>query len=198
MDLAALKRIAISRWWILVLAVVLAVAISQRLTDYRNENLPQAEAITWVTFVEDPAAFQRDEFESLLETQFALAQTVNSDILNDTPGAFIPWPLAEIELELNQNQIQFVGRGDTEAEAIEVADTLRARFLAASSIGAGRDRIAAELGELTVQIGELRAKVATAQAAIPPTSIEIAREADRQTLQSQISALRGHFVQQPE
>lgn len=193
MDMKALRRIVRARWWILVLAAFAAVVISDRLSDYRDANLPEAEAITWVTFIEDPTALERGEFVDLLEVQFAQAQTVNSDVLNETPGAFIPWPLAEIDLELDQNQIQFVGRGETEAEAVELATALRDRFLASSTIGAGRDRISRELDSLTVQIGELRAEIAQSQdvEALTPERVEL--EARRLALTSRIDGLRGHY-----
>lgn len=194
MDLKALKRIILARWWILVLAAVLAVVASNRLDDYREENLPLAEAVTWVTFIEDPAALERDEFESLLETQVALAQTVNSDLLNEVPGPFIPWRMAEVELEFDQNQIQFIGRGEDEEAAMAKASELRENFLAASSIGAGRDRINAELEELTDRIGELRVIIAAATTPVPLTPEELDNESRRGTISGQIGALQGHLA----
>lgn len=194
MDLTALGRIAVSRWWVILLAVVMAITISNRLTEYRDDNLPRAEAITWVTFIEDPAALERGKFENFLDTQFALATTVNSDVLNDTPGAFIPWPLAEIDLEFDQNQIQFVGRGANQLEANQLASAMRERFLATSSIGAGRDRINQELTDLTPQIDVLRAKVANALVAIPLTPDEVRKETQRLTLTARVSALSGRYA----
>jgi hypothetical protein len=193
MDLKALRRIAWSRWWLLALAMVLAFVIVNQLSEYRQDNLPAAEAYASVTFIEDPTALERDEFEALLETQFALAQTVNADIINETPGAFIPWKLAEIELEFDQNQIEFVGRGATQQEANEIVDTMRNRYLASSPIGAGRDLVSTELDELTEEIATLRGEVAAATQAIPLTEEEIATESRRQNLTAQVEALRGHY-----
>src|SRR3989337_3600163 len=102
--------IAKARWWILVVAAILAVVVSGRLAEYRNDNMPAFEAVASVTFIEDPQALDREDFEAFLENQFALAQDVNSGVLDETPGPFVPWLLAEIDLESDQNQLQFIGR----------------------------------------------------------------------------------------
>ena len=112
MDLTALRGIAKARWWVLVSAAVIAVVISGRLTEYRNDNLPEFQALTWVTYIEDPqGGLDRGDFVAFLESQFALAQDVNSSVLNDTPGAFLPWLLAEVDLEADQNQAAMSSAG---------------------------------------------------------------------------------------
>ena len=200
-DLTTLKGIAKARWWVLAAAVIVSVVVSGRLTEYRNDNLPRFEAVTWITYLEDPQELERDDFETFLETQFALAQDVNSDVLDDTPGPFIPWLLAEVDLESDQNQIQFIGRGYTQEEADQLAVAMRERFLAASTIGAGQQRMAAELDELTVQIADLRAKIAAERERLaaaarvgPPTAEERANEALRAALQTRIEALRSQYA----
>ena len=200
MDLITLKGIAKARWWVLAAAAFLAVTVSGRLTEYRNGNLLEYEALTWVTFIEDPQALERDDFETFLENQFALAQDVNSGVLDDTPGAFIPWLLAEIDLEGDQNQIQFLGRGYTQAEADQLAVAMRETYLAASTIGAGQQRMSEELDELTGQIADLRVKIADARAQIalaeqaePPTAEERADAALRAALETRIEALRSRY-----
>ncbi len=195
MDLTTIRGIAKARWWVLVIAVLIAVNVAGRLTEYRNDHLPEYEAMTSVTFIEDPQALERDDFEAFLETQFALAMDINSDVLDETPGPFIPWLLAELDLETDQNQIQFIGRGFTQEEADLVALAMRERFLAASPIGAGQERITAELEELTSQIAQLRADIARAQEREPLTSEELTLQAQRAALESRIAALRSRYGQ---
>lgn len=193
MDLTTIKGIAKARWWIIVAAGILAVVVSGRLAEYRNDNIPEFESTASVTFAEDPSAMEREEFESLLDAQYALAQTVNSDVLSETPGAFIPWPMAEIDLVLEENRVEFLGRGFTQAEADELTTVMRDRFLATSQVGAGQDRIAEELTVLTEQIAQLRTDIALAEQAIPPTEEEVALQAERALLETRISSLEAHY-----
>jgi hypothetical protein len=192
-DLTTIKGVAKARWWILVAAGILAVVVSGRLAEYRNDHIPEFESTAAVTFVEDPSAMEREEFDSLLDAQFALAQNVNSDVLSDTPGTFIPWPLAEIELVTEENRIEFTGRGFTQAEADELTQVLRDRFLATSQVGAGQERLDQELTELTEQIAVLRTEIGLAEQAIPLTEEQVSTEAERALLQTRISALEAHY-----
>ena len=217
MDLTTLKGIARARWWVLAMAAVLAVTIAGRLTEYRNENLPEYEALTSVTFTEDPqSSGDRGDFESYLEGQFLLAEDTNSSLLNDTPGAFIPWLLAEIDLETDENAIHFIGRGFTQAEADQMAVAMRDSFMAVSTIGAGQERMIKEMEELTVQIGVVQTSIANAlaeqtqnqaqiQAQIdtaallaeqpkPLTEQERADQVLRAALESRIDALRSSYA----
>ena len=128
MDLTTIKGIAKARWWVLVAAAVIAVVVSGNLAEYRNDHLPEYESIASVTFIEDPATQDRGDFEQFLTSQHALAEQVNSDVLDDTPGSFIPWQLAEIHLANDQNQILFLGRGYTQAEADQFTEAMQQRF----------------------------------------------------------------------
>lgn len=193
MDLTTIKGIIKARWWVLLAAAILAVVVSGRLAEYRNDNLPQFEAVSSVTFIEDPQALERDDFETFLENQFALAQDVNSDVLDETPGSFIPWLLAEVDLESDQNQIQFIGRAFTQDEANQLSSSMRDRFLASSTIGAGVERNQAELDALTTDIQELRREILQAQATEPLTEEELTQQNQRLALENQILALEGHY-----
>ena len=193
MDMTTIRGIAKARWWVLVAAAVIAVVVSGRLAEYRNDNMPTFEAMSSVTFIEDPQALERDDFETFLETQFALAQDVNSGVIGDTPGSFIPWLLAEVDLESDQNQIQFIGRAYTQEEADALADSMQKNFLATSTIGAGLTQTRAELEQLTLQIGEVRQQILDLQAASPLSAEELAQQTQRAALESQILALRGLY-----
>ncbi len=217
MDLTTLKGIARARWWVLAMAAVLAVTISGRLTEYRNEHLPEYEALTSITFTEDPqSSGDRGDFESYLESQFLLAEDTNSSLLDDTPGAFIPWLLAEIDLETDENAIHFIGRGFTQAEADQIAVAMRDRFMAVSTIGAGQQRMIEEMDQLSVQIGVVQTSIANALAEqtqiqtqiqaeinaaallaaqpIPLTDQERADHVLRTALESRIDALRSRYA----
>lgn len=193
MDLTTIKGIAKARWWILIGAAVIAVVVSGRLAEYRNDNLPEFEAISAVSFIEDPAVMDRSDFEQFLDGQFNLATDVNGDVLAETPGAFIPWQLAEIHLATDQNQIVFIGRGYTQDEANQFTEAMQQRFLAASTIGAGQQRMTDELEDLTVAIGEMRTKIATAQQAIPLTEEQLTTQARRNALTTQIGSLQAAY-----
>ncbi len=193
MDLTTIKGIAKARWWVLVAAGLIAVVVSGRLAEYRNDHLPEHEAVATVTFIEDPTTGQdRSDFEQTLDTQFALAQTANEDVLDDTPGSFIPWRLAEIHLATDQNQIVFMGRGFTEEEAYQLTEAMQKRFVAVS-IGAGAERIEQELVNLTAQIGDLRGKIAARQAAVPLTDEELTTQARRAAVTTQIGSLQAAY-----
>ena len=168
MDLTTIKGIAKSRWWILLAAGVLAVTVSGRLAEYRNDNIPQFEAISTVTFTEDPAAFAR---YGVLESE----------------------DIAEISLVSEENHLEFIGRGETQAEANELTEVMRDRYLAASQVGAGQDRLDTELVELTHQIAELRTQISIATAAIPLTEEQVQTQAQRAALETRISALESHY-----
>jgi hypothetical protein len=193
MDLTTIKGIAKARWWILIGAAVIAVVVSGRLAEYRNDNLPQFESASTVTFAEDPANLDRGDFEQFLTAQEALASNVNSDVLNDTPGPFIPWLLAEIHLLNDQNQILFIGRGYTQAEADQLTEAMQKRYLASSTFGAGVERTTQELDDLTLQITELRQQVSAAQQAIPLTEEQLTNQARRNALTTQIGSLQAAY-----
>jgi Mrp family chromosome partitioning ATPase len=192
-DLTTIKGIAKARWWVLLGAAILAVVLSGRLAEYRNDNLPEYEAASVVTFVEDLAAADRDEFESFLDAQLALAQNVNSDVLTETPGPFLPWLMAEVELDTSLNQLVFIGRGFTQEEANAMTETMRDRFLSTSEIGAGQERLSAELDEVTQQIIELRQEISASQAAIPLTEEQLATQAQRSAIEAQIASLQASY-----
>lgn len=193
MDLTTIKGIAKARWWILVAAAILAVLVSGRLAEYRNDNLPGFEASSVITFVEDLAAADRDEFETFLDNQYALAQDVNSDVLTETPGTFIPWLMAEVQLNTDLNQIVFIGRGFTQEEATQLTDVMRQRFLSTSPIGAGQERLSAELDDLTEQIKVLRQEISEAQQALPLTEEQLALSAQRAAMETRIAALQAQY-----
>ena len=193
MDLTTIKGIAKARWWVLVAAAVIAVVVSGNLAEYRNDHLPEYESIASVTFIEDPATQDRGDFEQFLTSQHALAEQVNSDVLDDTPGPFIPWQLAEIHLANDQNQILFIGRGYTQAEADQFTEAMQQRFLAASTIGAGAERMQQELDDLTTQIGDLRTQIATRQQAVPLTEEELSNQARRSAITTQIGSLQAAY-----
>ena len=135
--MTTIRGIAKARWWILVAAAILAYVVSGELAEYRNQHLPTFESATSVTFIEDPQALEREDFETMLDQEFARATDVNSGVLDETPGAFIPWLLAEIDLENDQNQLRFIGRGSTQQAADDLAFSMRENYLANSTIGAG-------------------------------------------------------------
>jgi hypothetical protein len=139
------------------------------------------------------AAADRDEFETFLDTQFNLAQDVNSDVLTETPGTFIPWLLAEVQLNTDLNQIVFIGRGFTQEEATQLTDVMRQRFLSTSPIGAGQERLSEELDDLTEQIRVLRQEINEATKALPLTEEQLALTAQRAAMETRIAALQAQY-----
>ena len=193
MDMTTIKGIAKARWWVLVGAAILAYVVSGELAEYRNQHMPAFEAVTSVTFIEDPQALEREDFETFLEGEFARATDINSGVLDETPGAFIPWLLAEIDLENDQNQLLFIGRGNTQQAANDMAEAMRENYLASSTIGAGLASAQQELEDLADQINGLRQEIEDLQAASPLSAEELARQTRRAALEGQITALRGHY-----
>ncbi|HSM46082.1 MAG TPA: hypothetical protein VK969_13795, partial [Acidimicrobiia bacterium] len=193
MDITAIRRIAKARWWIIVAAAILAVVVATRVAEYQEENVPTHEAIATISFTEDPTSIDRGDFEEFLDGQFALAREVNSDVLGETPGAFLPWSLAEAELEYDQNQISFVGRGYTQDQANDLVDTMQARFLAISTVGAGSERLDQDLDDLTAEIVALQRTIAQREAAIPPTPEELEAQTRRTALENRLSSLQGQY-----
>lgn len=191
--MTTIRGIAKARWWILIAAGILAYVVSGELAEYRNQHLPQFEAVTSVTFIEDPQALERDDFETMLEQELARATNVNSGLLDETPGAFIPWLLAEVDLEDDQNQLRFIGRGTTQEEANELAFTMRENYLASSTIGAGLTQARQDLAELTEQINTMRQEIEDLAAASPLSQDELLLQTQRAALENQILALRSHY-----
>lgn len=193
MDVTAIRRIAKARWWILVAAAILAVVVATRVAEYQEDNVPTHEAIATITFTEDPTTTDRGDFEEFLDGQVALAQDVNSDVLGETPGAFLPWTLAEVELEFDQNLISFIGRGYTQDQANELVDTMQSRFLAISTVGAGSERLNQDLDDLTGEIVALQRDIAQREAATPPTAEELEGQTRRSALESRLLALQNQY-----
>ena len=190
--MTTIRGIAKARWWLLVAAAVLAYVVSGELAEYRNANRPPFEAITTVTFTEDPQALEREDFETMLDTQLTLATKVNSDVIGETPGSFLPWLMAEVDLETEANQLQFIARGFTQAEADALAENMQKNFLAVATIGAGLDGMREDLEQTSTDIGALRDEIEALQAASPPTAEEVARQTERTVLENQVAALLAH------
>jgi len=190
--MTTIRGIAKARWWLLIAAAVLAYVVSGELAEYRNANLPPFEAMATVTFTEDPQALAREDFETMLETQLALATDVNSDVIGETPGAFIPWLMAEVDLETEANQLQFIARGFTQAEADALAENMQKNFLAVATIGAGLDGMRSDLEQTSTDIKAMRDELAALQAASPPTAEEVTLQTQRTVLENQVAALLAH------
>ncbi len=191
--MTAIRGIAKARWWILLAAAALAVVASGRMANYQNENMLTNEAITSITFIEDPTNLDRGDFVQFLEEQHVLAEDANLDLLNETPGPFLPWQLAEIHLVNDQNQIIFIGRGYTQGEADQRALVLRETYLSVSTVGAGQERMSQDLDDLMAQIGELRAQMAQRRQSPPFTEEELATQAHRAALETRIGAFQGQY-----
>jgi len=190
--MTTIRGIAKARWWLLVAAAVLAYVVSGELAEYRNANLPPFEAMSSVTFTENPQTMEREDFETFLDTQYLLATDVNSDVIGETPGAFIPWLMAEVDLETEANQIQFIARGFTQQEADALAENMQLNFLAVSTVGAGLDGMRSDLEQTSEDIGVLRDEIAALQAASPPTPDEVTQHTQRTVLENQVAALLAH------
>jgi len=191
--MTTIRGIAKARWWLLAAAAILAYVVSGELAEYRNANLPPFEAMSSVTFTEDPQALEREDFETFLDTQFALATDVNSDVIGETPGPFVPWLMAEVDLETEANQLQFIARGFTQAEADALAENMQKNFLAVSTVGAGLDGMRSDLEQTSTDIKATRDEIAALQAATPPTPDEVAQQTQRSVLENQVAALQAHL-----
>jgi hypothetical protein len=191
--MTTIKGIAKARWWILVAAGILAYVVSGELAEYRNANLPPFEAMASVTFTEDPQVIDREDFEAFLDTQQLLATDVNSDVIGETPGSFIPWLMAEVDLETEANQLQFIGRGFTQQQADELAESMQLNYLAVSTVGAGLEGMREDLQTTSEDIGRLRDEIAALQAATPPTADEVTQATRRSVLENQVAALQAHL-----
>jgi Mrp family chromosome partitioning ATPase len=191
--MTTIKGIAKARWWLLLAAAILAYVVSGELAEYRNANLPPFEAMASVTFTEDPQVIDREDFEAFLDTQQLLATDVNSDVIGETPGAFIPWLMAEVDLETEANQLQFIGRGFTQEEANTLAETMQKNYLAVSTVGAGLEGMREDLETTSTGIGRLRDEIAALQAATPPTPDEVTQQTQRSVLENQVAALQAHL-----
>jgi cell division septum initiation protein DivIVA len=136
---------------------------------------------------------EREDFETMLDTQLALATDVNSDVIGETPGPFIPWLMAEVDLETEANQLQFIGRGFTQAEADALAESMQKNFLAVSTVGAGLDGMREDLQQTATDIQALRDEIGALQALTPPTQEEVDQASRRTVLENQVSALQAHL-----
>lgn len=193
MGLTAIRGIAKARWAILLVVGLLAVIAVARISDYQRENALTNEAFGSVTFTEDPAMLDRGAFEGMITDEHFLAQDVNSDILGDTPGSFIPSQFAEIDLVLDQNQILFIGRGYSQEEADGIVQDMVDRYLSISSVGSGTARLLTEMEEVTAEIAQLEQRALERESADPLTDGQVQIEVTRAGLQNQISSLQGAY-----
>jgi hypothetical protein len=169
------------------------VVVTGRLADYQEENLLTHEASATVTFKEDPATLDSASFDEFLVDQHLLAEDVNSDVVGSTPGPFLPWPIAEVDLALDQNQITFIGRGYGQEEADELVRTMQDRYLAISSVGAGLEQLSQELDDLTAEIAALEAKIAGYGVPVPLTDEQVVMETQRAALISALGSLTSQY-----
>lgn len=193
MGLTAIRGIAKARWLILVVVGLLAVVAVSRLADYQREKALTNEAFSSVTFTEDPASADRGIFEEMIIDEHFLAQDVNSDVLGDTPGSFVPSQFAEIDLVLDQNQIRFIGRGYSQDEANEIVQNMLDRYLAISSVGSGTTKLSAEMDEVMAEIALLEQRTLDRELAVPQTGEQVQIEVTRAGLQNQISSLQAAY-----
>lgn len=193
MGLTAIRRIAKARWLVLLAAGLLAVYVVGRISDYQAENALTHEAVASVTFREDLATLDRGAFEDIIAEEFLLAEGVNSDLVGDTPGTFLPWQLAEVEMVLDQNQIVFTGRGYSQEDADEIARTMQERYLASSSVGTGAAQIQQEIDVITREIATLEQRILDRENGSPLTDEQVLIESRRAGIENQISSLQGSY-----
>jgi chromosome segregation ATPase len=100
--------------------------------------------------------------------------------------------MAEVDLENEANQLQFIARGFTQAEADALAENMQKNFLAVATIGAGLDGMREDLEKTSTEIKTMRDELAALQAASPPTADEVTQQTQRTVLENQVAALLAH------
>jgi hypothetical protein len=101
--------------------------------------------------------------------------------------------MAEVDLETEANQLQFIGRGFTQAEADALAESMQKNYLAVSTVGAGLEGMREDLQTTASDIQRLRDEIRDLQAATPPTPEQVAETTQRTVLENQVAALQAHL-----
>lgn len=195
MNLDRFQRILKARWWFLAGVVVISVFAANQLTKFRNEQLPAREAVATITFTPFLGEIDDTGAQLRLENAESLALEINEPILAERLHLLAPWEVAAIIRDDRTNQLDFIGRGPTDAEAKSVADSLRDAFLDGDPFASVVD-LSAQVATVTDRILELRESMSDATA-LPPTTLPAATDltaiATIEALQAQIDALRSQY-----
>lgn len=134
MDLKRFRRVVRSHWWVLILVAFVSIWLATYLTEVRNERMPEREAVASIYFfpaLEDVTGQGVDE---RLTGAATVAIEANAEILESRPDPLVPWTQAEIVVDEAANQLMFVGRGDTDAEAATLAEQMRENLIASGGL----------------------------------------------------------------
>lgn len=189
--MSRLLRLLRTRWWIVLLLALVNAWIAGSLTDLRNEELPELEAIAAVTYVPRLGEVDDEPVLTRLQEDTDGALEANEEELGERNGLF-GWEVAAIETDERDYRLLFIGRADDPSDAEEIAGELRENFISAGYLEEARlgeldtqlDLILAELGVLRERIDE-----ATAQEPVDP---EV--ELQRLLLSAEMDALRGRYA----
>lgn len=190
MNLNRFQRIVKARWWVLAVVALVSLWIAGNLTELRNLQRPDREALASVTFFRRIDDLTGDLVEARVADAESLALEINAGLLSDRVDPLAPWPIAEIRSDPVNHQLLFIGRGDTDEEASQIALLLRENFLETQPFEDPAE-IQSRLSALGQRLGELNAGIEQLTALPPPDPNETVRVA---LLQTEISALKTRYA----
>lgn len=180
-----------TRWWVVLGLAVLNAWVAAYLTDLRNRELPEWEAIAPVAYTPRLGEVDDEPVMTRLSEGAAGALEANSQALEATNGLFT-WETAAIETDDRTRRLLFIGRGATTEEAESRAEELRQRFVDAGYLDEARiGELDDQLDRILEQLGELRDRIDAATATEP---VDPAIELQRALLMDEFSSLRARHA----
>ncbi|MDP8959440.1 MAG: hypothetical protein M3N51_09640 [Actinomycetota bacterium] len=188
MDLNRFQRILATRWWVLLGVALVAAWVAGNFTEVRNRQMPEREALASITFFRQFDDITGAALEERLTEAETLATEVNADLLSARVDPLAPWSIAEIAVDDQGNHLQFIGRGETDAEAEAIATRMRQNFLDSGFLE-DTEELESRLQAINARLAEL--KVLVDQLEVPPLTTE--QRVRAAVLNTEIEALRGHY-----
>lgn len=189
--MSRMSRLIRTRWWVVLGLALFNAWIAGYLTDLRNQELPEWEAVATVAYTARLGEVDDEPVMARLSEGAAGALEANSEALEAT-NALFTWETAAIETDDRTQRLLFIGRGATGTEAIAKAEELQQRFIDAGYLDEARiGELDQQLDRILEQLGELRDRIDAATATEP---INPAVELERALLMDEFSSLRGRYA----
>lgn len=189
--MSRLLRLLRTRWWLVLGVALLNVWIAGYLTDLRNRELPEWDAIAPVVYSPRLGEVDDEPVLARLQADAEGARESTSDLLEAREGLF-GWETAAIEADERSQRLLFVGRGDTPEQAEAEAEELRQRFTEAGFLDEARiGELDNQLDLILDELGLLRQRIDAATATEP---IDPQDELRRTLLDDEAGALRSRHA----
>jgi Mrp family chromosome partitioning ATPase len=187
-----LYRIIGARWWLLVIIAVVTVIVATAIVNTRNDDILDREATAGITFRRLLGESDDEALQERLSDANEIAGEVNGSEISTGVDPLAPGVSAEIVAVSKSGRLLFIGRGQSDAAASDLALELRDRYLQTQPLDSSEE-IDRRLSDVTNRLDAVVALIDEETRALPLNAAELASRVRIGELQAEISALTARY-----